>query len=86
MDGNTSRFTYRAEVDEDGNIIGIHLVETAGYFAGRTPGEIAALAENLYPEFHPEFKKDGMQQEFYDIHFNHCLRRLLNDIQNQKLL
>lgn len=76
-----SRFTYQAEHDEDGNIIGTHILETGGYFAGKTPQEVEVIAENLYPELDPEFKRNAMQQEFYDIHFNHCLRRRLNNVQ-----
>lgn len=76
-----NRFTYEAEHDEDGNILGTYLLETAGYFAGRTPAEVQAVAETLYPELDPEFKRNAMQQEFRDIHFNYCLRRRLNDVQ-----
>jgi hypothetical protein len=74
------RFTYEAEHDEDGNILGTFIRETAGYFAGRTPAEVEAIAETLYPELDPEFKHNAMQQEFRDIHFNHCVRRRLNDV------
>lgn len=74
------RFTYEAEHDEDGNILGTFIRETAGYFAGRTPAEVEVIAETLYPELDPEFKRNAMQQEFRDIHFNHCVRRRLNDV------
>lgn len=75
------RFTYEPLYDEDGSILGTVIMETAGYFAGRTPAEVEAIAETLYPELDPEFKHNAMQQEFRDIHFNYCVRRRLNDVQ-----
>lgn len=71
------RFTYEEVDDGYGNFLGTQIIETGGYFANVTPEEVMAIAENLYPEFDPEFKRDGMQQEFYEIHFNYCLRRRL---------
>lgn len=71
------RFTYEVELDKDGNALGTRIKETGGYFAGRTVRDVQTIAEHLYPEHDPEFKRNGMQQEFYDIHFNHCVRRRL---------
>lgn len=72
-----SRFTYEPELDRDGNLLGTRIVETGGYFAGRTVRELEAIAERLYPEHDPDFRYNGMQQEFYDIHFNYCVRKRL---------
>lgn len=71
------RFTYEIECDRDGHPLGTRIIETGGYFAGRTIQEVLTIAEYLYPEHDPEFKHNGMQKEFYDIHFNYCVRRRL---------
>lgn len=76
------RFTYEVELDKDGNALGTRIKETGGYFAGRTVQEVQAVAEPLYPELDPEFKRNAMQSEFYDIHFNHCVRRRLEQCAN----
>lgn len=71
------RFTYIPEYDSHGELLGTTIKQTGGYFAGYTPEQLAAVAEPLYPECDPEFKRNALQSEFYEIHFNHCLRRRL---------
>ena len=79
------RFTYIPEYDLHGELLGTTIKQTGGYFAGYTPEEVMAVAEKLYPEYDPEFKRNGMQAEFYEIHFNHCLRRRLNSCSTSSL-
>jgi len=78
------RFTYEIEHDKDGNALGVRIAETGGYFANRTIKEVQVVAEPLYPELDPEFRTNAMQKEFYDIHFNHCVRRRLEQCDNMQ--
>lgn len=72
------RFTYTTETT-DGQLA-TTLKETVGFFPGYTTEQVAAIAENLYPNY----QSNNLSNTFSDVYFNYCLRRLLDgqDIPN----
>jgi len=66
------RFTYITETI--GNQPVTTIQETAGVFSGYTTEQVAAIAEDFYPNY----QSNNMSNIFSDIHFNYCLRKLLN--------
>lgn len=65
------RFTYTTEIISNQPITFIQ--ETAGVFSGYTTEQVAAVAENLYPNY----QSHNMPNVFSDIYFNYCLRKTL---------
>lgn len=72
------RFTYTTETINGQPATS--LKETVGFFSGYTAEQVAAIAENLYPNY----QTNNMSNIFSDVYFNYCLRRLLDgqDIPN----
>lgn len=73
------QFTYVAETDSCGNVIGTTILETAGYFAGWKPEELAKIADN----FTPRYSSANLSDTFADIYFNFELRKELEKCTQQ---
>lgn len=65
------RFTYTTEIIGGQPVTTIQ--ETAGVFSGYTTEQVAAIAEDLYPNY----QSHNMSNIFSDVYFNYCTRKLL---------
>jgi hypothetical protein len=65
------KFTYKTEKNED--VLYTLIEQTGGLFYGYTAEQVAAVAENIQPNY----QSHNMSEVFSSIYFNYCVRKVL---------